>query len=162
MPDPIRIEPIEPDIPAGTVVETVSAGDAEPSLGLLFRQLAEESRTLVRQEVALAKSEISESARAVAKGAVLIGAGAGMLVLGLLVLVAFVVVGLGRILGGEYWLSTLIVGGALALLGGGLLLVGRRGLERDTLKPELTAQTIRENREWAKSEVDQIRKDLGT
>jgi len=162
MPDQIRIEPFEPAAEPTPVSETMTAGDIEPSLGVLFRQLAEESRTLVRQEVALAKAEISESARAVAKGAVLIGAGAGMLVLGLLVLVAFVVVGLGRILGGEYWLSTLIVGGALALLGGGLLLMGRRGLERDTLKPELTARTIRENREWAKSEVDQIRRDLGT
>jgi hypothetical protein len=157
MPDEIRIEPIEP-----TAAErsAVLVDEAEPSLGALFRQLADESRTLVQQEIALAKADLTDSVRNLAKGAVLIGIGTGMLVVGLLVLVAFLVVGLGRILGGEYWLSTLIVGGAFALIGGTTLLVGKRGLSGDRLKPEITVQTLRDNREWAKEEVRQIKQDF--
>jgi uncharacterized membrane protein YqjE len=157
--DEIRIEPLEP--PSGEGVSIPPEGP-QPSLGALFRQLAEESRTLVQQEVALAKADLAESVRALAKGAVLIGIGSGMLVVGLLVLVAFLVVGLGRLLGGEYWLSALIVGGGFALIGGITLLIGRRGLSRDKLKPEITARTLRENREWAKDEARQIKRDLVT
>jgi uncharacterized membrane protein YqjE len=159
MADEIRIEPV-PD--AAPVEPPGLVRDGEASLGVLFRQLAEDSRTLIRQEVALAKVELKENARSVAKGAVAIGLGVGMLIVGLLVLTAFLVLGLGVLLGGQYWLSSLIVGGLLAVIGAIALLSGRKGLASDELKPEQTVQTIRENRDWARNEADKIKRDLTT
>jgi hypothetical protein len=161
MSEEIRIEPT----PSSTTEDEVSlppTANGEGSLGTLVRQLAEDSRILIRQEVALAKTEIQDSVRTVAKGAIAIGLGIGMLVVGLLVLTAFLVLGLGRLLGGEYWLSSLIVGSALALLGGIALLAGKRGLAKGEIKPEHTVETMRENRDWARSEARQIKRDLAS
>jgi hypothetical protein len=136
--------------------------NGQGSLGTLFRQLVEDSRTLIRQEVALAKVELKDNAVSVAKNGVVIALGIGMLLVGLLVLTAFLVLGLGVLLGGQYWLSSLIVGGVLALVGGLAVLVGRRGLATDNLRPDHTVATIRENRDWARDEADQIKRDLTT
>jgi hypothetical protein len=150
----IRITPVTtPGLSSGQ-----EAG--EPSLRILFRQLAEESGTLVRQEVALAKTEMTDNFRSFARGAVLIGVGVGLLTVGLLVLVAFAVIGLGALLGGEYWLSTLLVGGTLAFVGGITFLLGKRGFAGDSLKPAVTSQTLRENRDWAAAELRRLNDDV--
>jgi hypothetical protein len=159
MSEEIRIEPT-PSSTTGDEVPLPATANGEGSLGTLVRQLAEDSRILIRQEVALAKTEIQDSVRTIAKGAIAIGLGIGMLLVGLLVLTAFLVLGLGRLLGGEYWLSSLIVGGALALLGAIALLAGKRGLAKGEIKPEHTVETMRENRDWARSEARQIKRDL--
>jgi uncharacterized membrane protein YqjE len=137
-------------------------GAGEASLRALLRQLVDDSRGLVRQEIALAKVEVREGVQALAKGAVLIGLGAAILLVGLLVLTAFLVLGLGRLLDGQYWLSSLIVGGLFALLGALTLLAGKKGLARGELKPTVTAETLRENQAWAREEIRQLKRDLAT
>jgi uncharacterized membrane protein YqjE len=136
--------------------------DTDASLGTLFRELAEDTRALVRQELTLAKLEVKENVTSLLKDMVLIVIGAGMALLGLLVLTAFLVLGLGRLLGGEYWLSALIVGGVLAALGVVTAYAGTRGLSQDSIAPEQTMETIRENKEWASTEIRQVTRDLAS
>lgn len=153
-----------PPIPStddGTLpVEAPVQPDTTPSVATLLRQLADDGRTLVRQEITLARLELQSNAVSFAKRIGLVGFGIGMLLVGLLVLTAFLVLALGVLLDGRYWLSSLIVGATLAVAGLVALLVGRSGLARQTMKPEQTVETIRDNREWMKAEARQLKSDL--
>jgi uncharacterized membrane protein YqjE len=133
---------------------------AEPSLGKLFKELAQESSTLIQQEMALAKAEMRENFKHLAKDAVLLAIGGGLLMVGLLVLTAFLVALLGDILGDEYWLGALIVGAVFALIGGIVLAKGKSNLQHDELKPDQTIQTLKDDKRWAQAEAKQVKRDL--
>jgi uncharacterized membrane protein YqjE len=136
------------------------ASNGDASLGALVRQLTDDGRTLIQQEVALAKAELQTNAVSFAKRAALLGIGIAVLIVGLLVLTAFLVLALGELLDDRYWLSSLIVGLAFAVLGAGGLLIGKNGLARQTLKPEKTVVTLKENTDWARAEARQLKHDL--
>jgi Putative Actinobacterial Holin-X, holin superfamily III len=143
---------------AATEPDATNPGDQ--SLSTLFRRLSEDGRALVHQEIALARAEIQEGARSFAKDAALLGLGLCILLVGLLVMVAFLVVGLGALLGGAYWLSTLIVGGGLSLLGGVLALSGRSGLRHSSLSPQQAKDSIRDDKAWARDEIRELKRDF--
>lgn len=135
------------------------ANAAEPQLGDLFRQLAEDSATLVRQEVALAKAELRENVKSVARDTAKIAVGAALAVVGALVLVLFLVLLLGDALG-KYWLGALIVGVLFAAVGGFLAMGAMKRLKHDSITPDQTLQTLKEDKQWLQSEMQQVRKDL--
>lgn len=130
------------------------------SLSSLFRQLADDGRTLVQQEITLAKAEVRSSIVGVVKGTGTIAFGIGLLLIAVFVFTAFLVLALGALLDGRYWLSSLIVAGVLALLGALALFLGGRGMRSQELKPERTMATLRENKDWARAEVQQIKREL--
>jgi uncharacterized membrane protein YqjE len=131
----------------------------EPALGELFRQLAQDSATLVRQEVALAKAEVRENVSHMVRDSAMVAAGAGIALVGALVLVAFLVIALGDALN-NYWLAALIVGAVFVLAGGVLAMGSLRKLKRGGLAPERTIQTLKEDKQWAQNEIRQVRRDL--
>jgi uncharacterized membrane protein YqjE len=131
---------------------------AEPALGELFRQLAQDSATLVRQEVALAKAELQENVKQAVRSAAMVAVGGGIAVVGALVLVLFLVLALGDALN-EYWLGALIVGVVFLIAGGVLAMGSLRKLKGDGLAPERTIQTLKEDRQWAQNEIRQVRRD---
>jgi len=133
--------------------------DGDQSLGALFSQLANDSTTLIRQEIALAKAEVRQSVRQTTNGAAKLGAAAAMATVGALVLTAFLVLLLGDLLD-NYWLSALIVGVVFLLIGGILAMSGMRKLKAVQLAPENTLATLREDKAWAQSELQQVKRDL--
>lgn len=149
----IRVEPR--DGPAGAARPAA----AEPALGDLFRQLAQDSGTLVRQEMALAKAEIKENVRSAAKDAVMIAAGGAVVMVGALVLVAFLVLLVGDAVD-QYWLGALIVGVLFVAVGGFLAKRGLSRLQNDSLAPDQTIQTLKEDKQWLQSEMQQAKRDL--
>src|ERR1044071_5462470 len=80
----------------------------ERSLGELFAELANETSTLVRQEVELAKTEITQKATQAGRDVGMIGAGGAIAYAGLLAVMAAIIVVLGQFI--PLWLSALIVG----------------------------------------------------
>lgn len=154
--------PARPPARGRTPASSIETPVGEPSIGELFRELAQESSTLIRQEVALAKSEMRANLRGLGTDAAMMAAGGAALLLAMLVFTAFLIAGLGDMLGDEYWLGALIVGVAYALVGGVLLMRGRSGLRRDDLKPEQTIRSLQEDRRWAQAEAQQVKRDLRT
>jgi hypothetical protein len=78
---------------------------------------------------------------------------------GSLALIAFLVIGLGTLLGGNYWLSSLIVGAA----GTGVGVMMARSAAADAkhrVKPEATIESVKTNVAWAKQEVQDLKHDL--
>jgi uncharacterized membrane protein YqjE len=131
----------------------------EPPLGELFKQLAQDSSTLIKQEMTLARAEMQESLRSLTRGALMLALGGGVLLVGLLALTAFLIVALGSALD-NYWLGALIVGVAYAAVGGVLLMQGKNRIAGGELKPEQTIRSLQEDKRWAQSEVQQVKRDL--
>jgi hypothetical protein len=144
----------------GAARGTVRTPDVEPSIGELFKELAQESSMLVKQEIALARTEMQQNLRRLGKDAAMVAAGGGILLLAALVLTAFLVAGVGDLLGNEYWLGALIVGAAYALVGGGILMRGMKALREEDLKPEQTLRSLSADKKWARGEARQVKHDL--
>jgi len=124
----------------------------EPSLGELFASLAQDTSTLVRQEVELAKTEMTQKATRVGKDIGFLVAGGAVAYAGFLALIAAVAIGLGQ-LGVPWWLATLLVALVVGGIGGFLVMQGLNALKRESLAPERTLQTIKEDVEWAKAQT---------
>lgn len=124
----------------------------ERSLGELFAELAQETSTLVRQEVELAKTELSQTATRVGKDLAFLAVGGAVAYAGFLALLAALAIGLGQ-LGVPWWLAALIVG--LVVVGVGYFLVqrGLSALKREDLAPRQTIESLKEDKEWAKAQT---------
>ncbi len=116
------------------------------SLGDLFSDLTREISLLFRQEAELAKLEMSRKMSRMTKHLVLLGVGAAIAYAGFLGLVAAAVLALGLVV--SLWLSALIVGLVIAIIGYALLQTGISRLKRQNLVPEQTIDTLKEDKEW--------------
>jgi hypothetical protein len=124
----------------------------ERSLGELFSDLARETSTLVRQEVQLAKTEMTQKATAVGKDVGFLAVGGAVAYAGLLALIATLIIVLGTI-GLPWWLASLIVGVVVAGIGYFLVQKGLNALKHESMAPQQTIQTLKEDRQWAKEQM---------
>jgi hypothetical protein len=122
------------------------------SLGDLFGRLANQVSTLVRQEIALARTETTARASAVGRDVALIAAGGALLYAALLVVLGAIVLLLIDA-GLDGWIAALLVGVLVALVGGGLVLVGRDRLKAADVAPRRTIETLQDDAEWAKERL---------
>ena len=121
-------------------------------LGELMRELADQTATLVRQELELAKAEMRQKGRRAGVGAGLLGGAgvAGLAALG--ALTAFFILALDGAL--PNWLAALIVAAVYGVIAGILYLRGREKVqEAGRPVPEQTQQSIQEDLEWARTQV---------
>lgn len=116
----------------------------------LMKQLANETTTLVRQEIELAKAEMGEKAKSAGIGAGMFGAAAGAALLALGAFTAFLILALDGAL--PAWLAALIVALVWAAVAGLLVFLGRQRVrEAAPPKPEQTVESVREDVEVAKT-----------
>lgn len=137
-----------------------TAGDA--SLGELFKRLTSDTADLVRHEAALAKAELRETGSVLAADGAKIGAAAGLALAGALSLTAFLVLVLGNLFGGAYWLSALIVGAVMLVVGALLARNAVNDVKRRGLAPRQTIATLREDKAWARHEARDLKHELTT
>lgn len=129
------------------------ASDVDPrehSVGDLVKELANETSTLVRQEIDLAKAEMTERGKRAGKGAGMLAAAAvaGLLALGALTACLVALLDLAM----PTWLAALIVTVVYAGIAGALALVGRNRLrEAAPPIPEETIESVKEDVQWAKN-----------
>ena len=130
----------------------MQSGGDDRSLADLFAELARETGTLVRQEVALAVSELTDKGSRLGKEAVGLAVGAAVAYAGLLAVVAAVILALGAI-GLPWWLSALLVGIVVAAAGYLLINRARTALKRADLLPRQAVQSLRQDVELVKEQV---------
>ena len=133
-------------------MEAVVQGREDRSLGELFAELTQETRTLVRQEVNLAKSEMTQKASRLGKDVGFLAAGGAVAYAGSLAIVAGIIFVLAEI-GLPLWLSALLVGLVVAAAGYFLVRKGLAALKREELAPRHTMETLKEDKEWAKDQT---------
>jgi xanthine/uracil permease len=118
------------------------------SLGSLFSDLTHEFSLLVRKEVALAKAEIGEKAANLKASVTSLAIGGGVLFVAGLVLIAAVVLFVYKMMEGfehAIWLAPLIVGAIIAAVGYFLLKAGLNKLSANSLTPERTVRSIKQD-----------------
>jgi uncharacterized membrane protein YqjE len=136
-------------VTVATSSETQSGQLHERSVGELLKQLANETSTLMRQELELAKAEMREKAGKAGPGFGMWGAAGAMALLALGALTAFLILALDGAM--PNWLAALIVALVYGAIAGLLYLRGKRKVdEAGSPVPEQTIETLKEDVQWAK------------
>jgi hypothetical protein len=123
----------------------------ERSIGELFGELARELMTLVRQEILLAKVELGQKAGQAGRQIGLIAVGAAVLYAGILAVVAAIVLLLAEYI--SPWLAAFLVGLAVMAIGYGLVKHQLDAFKRLDPKPRATVGALRQDKEWAKEQL---------
>ncbi len=125
-------------------------------IGTLVGGVIKDLQDLLRAEVQLAKTELKEDAMAAGKA---VGAMVGG---GLFGLIGFIFLMLALTFGLATWLplwaSALIVAVLLFIIAAVLALWGKKELAATKLGPEQTIATLKEDQEWAKQQINSVRK----
>ena len=122
------------------------------SLGELLKQLSQETTRLVHQELELAKAELTQKGKQAGTGAGMFG-GAGALGLAALgALTACFILALDVVM--PAWLAALIVAVVYGIIAFVLVRQGQARIRRATPPvPEQTIETVKEDVEWAKTQM---------
>jgi hypothetical protein len=132
--------------------ENNSNGLREQPMGELFKQLSDDLSTLVRQELRLAQAEMTAKGKKAGVGIGMFG-GAGivaLLALGALTTCLIAAPSTGM----EVWIAALIVTVLYGAIAGALALIGRdRVTEATPPVPEQTMETVKEDAQWAKTQL---------
>lgn len=125
-------------------------------VGSLLSGIVEDLQTIVRDEVQLAKSELQENISAAGKGIAAGAAGAIIAVVGFIFLMLALTFLINKWL--ELWISALIVGGALVIIGAIAALIAKQRLSAASMKPEETIESLKEDQQWANRQVKSVTK----
>jgi uncharacterized membrane protein YqjE len=122
------------------------------SLGELLKQLSQETTQLVHQELELAKAELQQKGKQAGAGAGMFG-GAGAIGLAALgALTACFILALNAVM--PAWLAALLVAVVYGIVAFVLVKQGQARLKRATPPvPEQTIETVKEDVEWAKTQM---------
>ena len=125
--------------------------NSERSLGELFTELAGETGTLVRQEIALAQVELTQKATKAGKNVGMLVVGGAVAYAGVLTLIAAVVLGLATFI--PAWLSALIVGVVIAVVSYFMISNALAELKKTDPVPHEAIEKITEDAKWLKNEI---------
>lgn len=123
----------------------------ERSLGDLFSELASETSTLVRQEVALAQTEMAHKATKVGKNVGYLVIGGAVAYAALLAIVAGIIMVLGMAI--PLWVSALLVGAVIGMVAFFMISSAVSELRKTDPVPRQTVETIKEDAKWLKKEL---------
>lgn len=125
----------------------------QASMGQLFRDLASDLSDLTHKEIQLAQTEMMEKVSHASKAVISMVAGGLLAYAGLLVLLAAVALALTTFLNLDLWLSSLIVGAIVVVVGLIMLQSGRSALQNTNITPEKTVDSLKENAAWVKEKI---------
>lgn len=121
----------------------------------LFRDLRDEAMILIRQQVELAKAEMNEKVSSISRNAIYLAAGslvayAGLLfvLLGLSRLGVELLVQLGLTVATATWLSPVILGAIVGLIGYFLVNKAIKTFKNTSVVPVRTLHSIKEDQQW--------------
>lgn len=166
--DPVLIEGAGPGAPPPPG-RPVPPAHPEPSLGDLLRELTDETKHLVRAEVALAKTEAADKAKKAGSHIAKIVAGGLLAYAGLIVTLIGLGTLLGTVLGGEgfapelgnefLWLGLLIVGVLTMVIGALIAQGGIKGLKNTDFSLERTSRTLSDDKQFVQEEAREVKRD---
>ena len=133
--------------------ESDSAAANQASMGELFRDLASDLSELTHKEIQLAQTEMMEKVSHASKAVISMVAGGLLAYAGLLVLLAAIAMALTTFLNLDPWLSFLIVGAVVIIVGLITLQSGRSALQKTNITPEKTVDSLKENAAWVKEKI---------
>lgn len=132
------------------------------SIGSLLTTVMQEISSLVRNEAELAKTEMSEKTDQAMAGIASIAIAGAVLLGGFLTLLAAAVFLLNEVLPPDTtpWLSALIVGGVVTVIGIIMLKAGQKKLQARNLMPNRTMSSLQSDKTVAKKHQDNVKEEL--
>jgi uncharacterized membrane protein YqjE len=127
------------------------ADPRERGVGELVKDLANQTSTLVRQEIKLAQAEVTQKGKLAGKGAGMLGGAAVAALLMLGALTALLIVVLDSFM--ALWLAVLIVTLLWGVVAAVLAQAGRSALQAATPPAPQTVETVKEDIQWAKTQT---------
>lgn len=122
------------------------------SVGELLGQLSEDLNLLLRQEMELAKAEMNQTLGETTRDLISLAAGGAVAYAGLLALAAAAIAVLAGPVGLPIWLSALIIGVVVGLIGLALVKHGMSGMKHPPL-PRRTVASLKNDVRWAKEQI---------
>ena len=110
------------------------------SFGIALGELGRSVKNLAQSEGALARAELKNSMTQLSKDILQEVIFGTLLVLSVLSFLAFLIIGLGRLLDDNFWLSSLILSIVLGLVGGGMAYRGLQKIKKNDLTLPRTRQ----------------------
>lgn len=129
----------------------VLSADQAHSVGDLLAGLTSDLTTLLRQEIQLARAETTEKVSQMTQSVVWMAAGGMVAYAGFLAVLSAVIVGLAVFM--PLWLSALIVGVVVIVIGAVLIQSGRSRLKQLSVVPERTIESIQEDAALVKEKI---------
>jgi uncharacterized membrane protein YqjE len=120
------------------------------SLGELFGDLSEQTRTLMRQEIELAKVEIKQEAVRAGKASGKLVAGAAIGFVAFLLISWAIAWAIALVL--PTWAGFAIVGVIYAVIAAVLAQSGRKELQQVNLPPPQTVDEVKETKQWVSNQ----------
>ncbi|MDQ7732979.1 phage holin family protein [Halomonas sp. SpR1] len=132
------------------------------SVGSLLSTVMQEISSLVRNEAELAKTEMSEKTHEAMAGIASIAIAGAVLLGGFLTLLAAAVFLLNEILPPDTtpWLSALIVGGVVTVIGIIMLKAGQKKLQARNLVPTRTMSSLHSDKAVAQKHQHNVKEEL--
>lgn len=132
------------------------------SVGSLLSTVMQEITSLVRNETELAKAEVSEKTHQVMITLAAIAVAGAVLLGGFLTLLAALVFMLNEVLPPDMtpWLSAIIVGVVVSVIGIVMLKSGLAKLQARNLVPDRTLHSLQADRELAREHRHNVKEDL--
>ena len=120
--------------------------------GELFKELSDQSTTLIKQEVELAKAELQEKGKQAGMGAGMFG-GAGLFgVAAFAALTTALIAVLATAM--DTWVAALIVAVVYAAVAGVMAMTGKKKVQEAVPPvPEQAKESVKEDMEWAKTQA---------
>lgn len=143
-----------------THAESFSSSSSKPpfqaNMAQAIGDLATSLRNFVKSEIHLAKAEVKVTTRSLARDLSQIAFFSVLALAGILPMIAFCVIGLGNLLGGRYWLSSLIVALVFISVGGILAYRAFRKVKLQDLSFNQTRQVAEDELKQAQRKIREI------
>lgn len=130
----------------------------EPRIVPSIKRVAEDATTLFSKELALLKAELTSAIGNARAGIGAMAAGGAVLYAGLLCLLFAAITGLALYM--DLWLSALIVGAVVVLIGAIMLWSGKRKVEPAAFKPEHTSASLRKDRDMLREHGRELGREV--
>lgn len=129
--------------PQNTSESRLRGVNSEASIPSLVRQLAEDATNVFSKEIRLAKTEMYENINDLKKGIASVASGSFVLYAGVLTLLFSAVLGLGTVV--DLWLSALIIGAVVTVIGFAMLGAGKKKMDASAMRPDHTIDSVKDD-----------------
>jgi hypothetical protein len=139
------------DFAAEAAEDRIYRARPERPFAALLNALIDDVRRLIRLEFALFKQEMAGNARRLSVGLVAIAVGGVLAFTAWLAIFSAAVIALTIVW--PAWLAALVLGAATLMVGGLVLYFGIRRIRAQTMVPQRTINTLREDSVWIRERV---------
>ncbi len=129
-----------------------------PTYGTVFKELGQSAKELFQNEIHLMTAEIKQTATKFSRHSAQAALFGGLLALSTFPFLAFAIIGLGELLDGRYWLSSLIVAVVCAAIGGVMTYRTYQKMKEDDLSLPYTKSTLDREVHVVQSRINDLKK----